>query len=244
MSRHTEARERAARALSLVFGAPASYQAARVLAGIACLETSYGYGWKGAGKGSNNMGAIQCGSSWKGARFSYTDTHPNADGTSTAYRVDFRAYPTPEDGWVDLVKVVFINRGRSKVLEAALSGDLQKVSAQLHATGYYEGFGRTVQERIAHHHAALRSCVLAADNTPNEAGRPLVDPGAMPTLRRGSSGPAVATLQRGLQLVADGEFGPITETEVREYQGRCGLVVDGVVGPRTWTALASDGYTP
>jgi murein L,D-transpeptidase YcbB/YkuD len=36
---------------------------------------------------------------------------------------------------------------------------------------------------------------------------------------------------------ADGKFGPKTDTAVRAFQGDNGLVVDGIVGKKTWTAL-------
>lgn len=65
-----------------------------------------------------------------------------------------------------------------------------------------------------------------ADNKP--AGR-------WPTIRRGSVGPAVETIQRflGVQPVS-GVFGPLTETAVRKYQQMRGLTADGICGPATW----------
>jgi hypothetical protein len=67
-----------------------------------------------------------------------------------------------------------------------------------------------------------------------------------PTLRRGSTGQAVRDLQAHLNrtypaysaLTVDGDFGPATEMVVKEFQRRSGLATDGVVGPRTWAALA------
>ena len=73
-------------------------------------------------------------------------------------------------------------------------------------------------------------------------------------LKQGSSGPAVRELQgnlrsAGAQLKADGIFGPQTEAAVRQFQQRHGLVADGVVGVRSWSALhrsrpASPGFDP
>lgn len=66
-------------------------------------------------------------------------------------------------------------------------------------------------------------------------------------LFRGSTGPQVAELQRRLKLAyaryaghlaVDGDYGPLTEAAVREFQRRTpGLTVDGVVGPETAAAL-------
>jgi hypothetical protein len=62
-------------------------------------------------------------------------------------------------------------------------------------------------------------------------------------LKNGSSGAQVATLQRLLNSlghnsgVVDGEFGPKTLAAVKSFQRAEGLGVDGVVGPKTWTAL-------
>lgn len=56
-------------------------------------------------------------------------------------------------------------------------------------------------------------------------------------LRRGAVGPAVADVQSALGIPADGVFGRHTQLAVMEFQRRCGLLVDGVVGPETLGAL-------
>ncbi len=72
---------------------------------------------------------------------------------------------------------------------------------------------------------------------------------ARPTLRQGASGRHVEVLQYYLCRnnnsilpqqpdFIDGDFGPITESRVIEFQTDHGLVVDGIVGSQTWTALA------
>jgi peptidoglycan hydrolase-like protein with peptidoglycan-binding domain len=66
-----------------------------------------------------------------------------------------------------------------------------------------------------------------------------------PLLAKGAHGDDVKHLQTGLHAYAqggggvdpgpvDGDFGPQTEHAVRGYQSQHGLVVDGVVGDRTW----------
>jgi len=56
-------------------------------------------------------------------------------------------------------------------------------------------------------------------------------------LRRGSTGSNVVYLQSVLGLKRDGQFGPITEARVRQFQREQGIQVDGVVGWVTWGRL-------
>lgn len=65
-----------------------------------------------------------------------------------------------------------------------------------------------------------------------------------PTLRRGSSGGGVSSLQRalaalGFDVTVDGAFGPGTERAVRAFQSRNGLEADGIVGAATKAAIGA-----
>lgn len=56
-------------------------------------------------------------------------------------------------------------------------------------------------------------------------------------LRVGSTGPAVAALQRALRVGADGQFGPLTRAAVVTYQRTRRLSVTGIVTTAVWQAL-------
>lgn len=63
-----------------------------------------------------------------------------------------------------------------------------------------------------------------------------------PTLRRGARGDEVVLMQTllakaGSTLEIDGIFGIGTLTAVKSFQKKNGLVVDGIVGPKTWAKL-------
>jgi len=62
-------------------------------------------------------------------------------------------------------------------------------------------------------------------------------PLSLPTLRQGSRGKDVITLQTRLGIGADGIFGPATKAAVVTYQRAHGLTPDGIVGRQTWGAL-------
>ena len=47
----------------------------------------------------------------------------------------------------------------------------------------------------------------------------------------------VSKVQKALGIKADGYYGPNTEKAVKEFQTKKGLVVDGIVGEKTWAAL-------
>ena len=59
----------------------------------------------------------------------------------------------------------------------------------------------------------------------------------MGTIKKGSRGDDVRTLQKKLGIAVDGIFGTKTEDAVKAYQKNHGLTPDGIVGPHTWECL-------
>lgn len=74
---------------------------------------------------------------------------------------------------------------------------------------------------------------------------PEPQPSGKPVLMKGSKGNDVKDLQNALNkfgygLVVDGDFGPKTDSAVRDFQKNHGLKVDGKVGPLTWAELGKE----
>lgn len=253
MISHAEARTHIATGYVSVFGEPMVGAAtAAAVGGIGLLETENGSGWKGAGKNSNNMGAITAGPKWKGATFEYRDSRPDPKtGKDVWYVTKFRKYPTPAAGFEDLVRIVLKANGRDKaVLPSAKVYDLYGVSKGLYSTTYFTGRAAdgNPDARIRRHYIALHASVTRIAKALGEPLPIFVDPGKpkaerFPTLRRGSGykDPVerdhVRVAQRALGLVADGLYGPETEKSVKKFQRAEALGVDGVVGKDTWAAL-------
>ncbi len=63
-------------------------------------------------------------------------------------------------------------------------------------------------------------------------------PAERPELKSGATGDNVRWVQMRVGCIPDGKFGPATERAVCEFQRAAGLADDGVVGPKTWAALA------
>lgn len=88
------------------------------------------------------------------------------------------------------------------------------------------------RRRQAERELFLNNCTCATIKAADE----------LPTLRKGSKGLYVTELQemlkkRGYTLKTDGIFGTKTEEAVEAFQADNGLVVDGVVGSKTWGKL-------
>jgi murein DD-endopeptidase MepM/ murein hydrolase activator NlpD len=92
--------------------------------------------------------------------------------------------------------------------------------------------------------AAVRT-TMSAKATPRAArtslpstGRAVTAPAsALPVLRVGDHGPAIAFLQKRLGVKVTGVYGPLTYAAVVAFQKRQGLPARGIVGPATWRAL-------
>jgi hypothetical protein len=128
----------------------------------------------------------------------------------------FRAYPTLEagvEGWA--LKMAGMYRPALDILLAGGSTDafLTQLKKQRYFTGDLVKYQKSVRSYY----------VKFSGATPDR-----------PRLALGSTGEDVADLQRALELDDDGEFGPKTNAAVRQMQESFGLVVDGVVGQKSW----------
>jgi peptidoglycan L-alanyl-D-glutamate endopeptidase CwlK len=88
----------------------------------------------------------------------------------------------------------------------------------------------------------LKSTDLRAGKRPSWWVVKKENPRITKTVKYGMNCEEVKTLQNmlnecGYKLIADGDFGIITQGAVKDYQRSNGLVADGVVGPKTWSKL-------
>ena len=100
-------------------------------------------------------------------------------------------------------------------------------------------------------HWAVAKCFASGWEAPKQQKEPEKQPEkgqqtvSRPTIRKGNKNKYVKEAQEKLIQLgynlgicgADGDFGTATEAAVKQFQRDHGLVVDGVVGPKTWAAL-------
>ena len=100
-------------------------------------------------------------------------------------------------------------------------------------------------------HWAVAKCFASGWEAPKPQKEPEKQPEkgqqtvSRPTIRKGNKNKYVKEVQEKLIQLgynlgicgADGDFGTATEAAVRQFQRDHGLVVDGVVGPKTYAAL-------
>ena len=131
------------------------------------------------------------------------------------------------------------------VIRKGSKGDaVRKAQTNLKARGYYWGdvdglFGPQTDSAVRWYQGGRG---LAVDGIVGPRTWARLDP---PTVRNGSTGPAVTMLQQLLGDFGydpgpiDGAFGPDTESAVKQFQKDFVLTVDGIAGPKTWAALGS-----
>ena len=80
--------------------------------------------------------------------------------------------------------------------------------------------------------------------SPVPSPEPEPTPEALPVLRKGDTGPSVSYMQSLIPKWIDGDFGSTTEALLKEFQRSKKLIVDGVCGSDTWTALGATAVDP
>ena len=117
----------------------------------------------------------------------------------------------------------------------------EEVDARGHAYGVVR---RPISGTSFTHWARLNIDYDAPDTAENPT------PAVQRTLRMGSGGEEVRTLQSTLKQLgflngaADGKFGAATREAVKRFQQSAGLSADGVVGAATWAALPKADEEP
>lgn len=185
---HASARRILAQVAPGVLGRAPNLAILQAAQAVALGESNYGAGWKADCAGSNNWGAVQAGKPpCGGDTCLYTDTHPNADGTSTPYEICFRRYPTPEAGAAHMLQILFTRKGArdAGVLDAAASGNLKAFSQAMYNSHYYEGFGATPEARVNNHYKMLRANVERIAKALNE---PIADDQKRPSSKSSKGG--------------------------------------------------------
>ena len=158
---------------------------------------------------------------------------------------DWFAYETtsaagdPDAGWIDDEPVTDrLRRTRLTPLTAVIiaAAVVLMVVIGLAVGGVFSGGGNTTVT------TTTLQTTPTTNRTPTTPKRPAV---AAPssTLKPGDSGTQVKVLQRALQKLGysvgkvDGDYGPSTQTALKQFQTKAKLTADGVLGPATLRAL-------
>ena len=138
---------------------------------------------------------------------------------------------------------ISVGGGTSKLDGRTLAG-LAAIAPFFNAEGWYWGAGFSTFEDGMHFEVAEET--IRAWHAEGKLGAAATERATAPTsLSRGDRGVEVRKLQtalarKGYDILADGEFGAVTQAIVIDFQARNGLVPDGVVGPRTQAKLAEN----
>lgn len=178
-----------------------------------------------------------------------------SDGTPAKYRGDGLGDATHVGLYVGEKALTDVDKnGKSRVCNVVHSGStMGRVAGSTLANGWTHVI---LFKEIDYAGVAIPSGVVvggtlsaedtAKDNPEGLSGADVADVSKFYTVRRGCKGGAVRRLQTWLNdvqgaggIAEDGDFGPATDTAVRAFQQAQGLTADGIVGAKTWAALAT-----
>lgn len=186
-----------------------------------------------------NYFGLKCGSSWKGGSVNLKTKEEYSVGTLTTIRDNFRTY-TNDHGQPDMALGVagyydFIAAKRYANLKDAK--DYKQFAEFLKADGYATSstYVSTLTKTVEKY--SLQKYDMVEELPPVVQKRR--------TLRKGMSGSDVTLAQTILakenydlgKYGVDGIMGKDTVKAVMQFQNEKGLVVDGIIGPKTWLML-------
>jgi len=132
---------------------------------------------------------------------------------------------------------------REKVVESNFAGKAINGGWNMIGLLPWVGYGLTDTKNALLSTAATVASEAASATVQGSTADTAVDTSRFYLIKRGCKGGAVERLQTwlvdlGFMLSVDHDFGPTTEAMVKVFQRDHGLTIDGVVGQKTWAALA------
>lgn len=139
---HAEARAALVEAFKKVLKREPTLREAQFAQAVSLGESGYGQ-WAFTNRVTGekirntwNMGAVQCKQLPPCPPGCFEATDTRADGSP--YQACFVKYPSPIEGFEHFLTVLYINRGRKVLLDAANKGDIANFSTLMRASGYFE----------------------------------------------------------------------------------------------------------
>lgn len=211
----------------IVPGALKAYQTYNILPSLTMAQAILESAWGKSAIG-NNLFGIKVTNSWKGKKQLITTTE-YVNGVKTKVKAYFRDYDSIDDSILD----------HSKILSLARYKPVRQAKDYIEACRQVQKCGYATDPAYA---TKLINIIRA--NCLNQYDAIVEAAVTMPksVLKYGSTGNDVEILQamlnkRGYKLIVNGKFDVITQGSVKDYQKSNGLVIDGVVGPKTWANL-------
>ena len=178
----------------------------------------------------HNHFGMKCGSSWKGKSVNLKTKEEYTVGTLTVIKDNFRAYDSDQEGIKGYFD--FISAKRYANLKSAATyiqyAEMLKADGYATSSSYVNTLCKTVEK-----YNLMRF----------DSGQAIVPLSCRKTIKKGSKGDDVKFLQSVMNANGyscgnvDGIFGAKTDRAVRQFQTEKGLVVDGIVGLKTWTMI-------
>lgn len=199
---------------------------ASLTAAQAFIESNKGN--SGLTTGCNNLFGIKGKYNGQSGRYWTTEYY---SGVATRVQADFRKYPSWQESINDH-SAMFNRMDRYKNLRNCQ--DYEEACVNVKKDGYATApdYTRTLMNPIQKYQLWMWDYEVLKHYAPVK----------LRTIRQGADGGGVYLLQTllkaaGYNLDLDGQFGGQTDYCLKQYQEEKGLTIDGICGPKTWTAI-------